>query len=137
MFRPTDDVLLTGEDGQLWVANTFAPETIKSLGGSGLRRVAVGQHGKNVWCVDASGRLWKSRITGNWLQVQNQDQKTGPIDDIMVDGNDLWMTGQIGTMWITKDGQSFQDATVLIGFKRLAAGASGAIWGISSGGQLW
>ncbi|WP_162820669.1 WD40/YVTN/BNR-like repeat-containing protein [Microvirga calopogonii] len=134
MFNPALNVLLTGEDGHLWVANLYVPETIQSLGGNGFRRVAVGQNGKNVKCLDMSGILWALGASGNWIQTQSQI--VGPLDDVMVDGNDVWLTGTNGTIWTTKDGTNYQDGTVLIGFQRLAVGADGSIWGIGTSGLL-
>jgi hypothetical protein len=135
---PFREVWITAEDGQVYRTN-FYVNPITPAGGAGLKYIAVSPNHQHVWCVATDGTLWRQNPAGGWLQAPAAGKVSLPLEDLTIDGsNSVWMTGQIGTIWMTSDGTSFQDATVLIGFKRLAVGSGDySLWGIASNGSLW
>lgn len=134
---PFQDIWLTADDGQVYRTD-FYLNPIAPAGGAGLKYIAVSPDRQHVWCVAADGTLWRRNPAGGWLPAPAAGKVSLPLEDLTVDESKaVWMTGQIGTIWTTSDGTSFQDATVLIGFKRLAAGAGDSLWGIAANGSLW
>jgi hypothetical protein len=136
--NPFDRIWITADDGHVYQTNNYA-NPITQAGGAGLKYIAVSPDHQQVWCIGRDGSLWRHNPAGGWLQAPAAGKVSLPLEDLTVDeSNTVWMTGQIGTIWTTPDGTSFQDATVLIGFKRLAVGyGDHALWGIDVNGNLW
>jgi hypothetical protein len=137
---PVEDVVIN-HDNWLWVVTTRGGVWSLHDGvhfewhATWLRfkRLAFGR-GNQLWGIDSDGALWqqdRNLAPDNWYQTNG----AGMEDLTVSNTGEVWLVGANGTVWTTRDGQTFAQ-TAAQGF--LSVSASGdIIWLVGKNGSLW
>jgi Tectonin domain len=133
-------VWLTARDDTFWVFDNPSQPSVnprQEPNPDRLGRIAAASN-DDVWCISVDGALWRRGADGTWIQASTQHHLTDVVEDVTVAAdNTVWIAARDGTIWTTQDGATFTERTAIVGFKRLAAGPHGELWGISADASLW
>jgi hypothetical protein len=139
--RPVEDAVVD-YDNWLWITTTNGQ--ILSLHDgvhfelhpvfTQMKRLAVGP-GHRFWAIDFKGNLY---TRDNKPPVdQWSDTKGSGMEDVTVSNRgDVWLVGTNGTVWTTRDGESFTQ-TSGAGFVSASAAGGDTVWLVGKNGTLW
>jgi hypothetical protein len=138
---PPHDVWLVAADGTLWrLTKGGAPFPVnKEPSPADVQRVTAALD-NTVWAVAAGELHYRKRPSDAWSKVPRASEP--PFVDVTIMNGAAWVAGENGTVWMTRDGRTFEWRGSIIGFKRLAGsgGGDGQLWGIAArgtDGSLW
>jgi hypothetical protein len=142
------DVWLAAKDGTLWRhgGGPFPPQFAGQEPSPGSVTGLAVALDDGLWVVTDHRAVWRRGTDGAWSKIQVPNG-IEPLVDITVHHSAVWIVRDDGATWRTADGQTFQDTSTLIPFKRLAGRNTGDLWGISfhpsanlfrqTSGQFW
>jgi len=131
-----DSLWLTLKNGQMWsIRDGKQPEWRTTL--TPFKRLAVGQN-NNWWGIDKQGYLLCRN--GNLDEAYSywRDTNGSGMEDVSVsaDGT-VWLVGGNGTVWHTRDGQSFTQIVEASDFHSVSVQGSDFIYLVGNNGTLW
>jgi hypothetical protein len=123
---------VTLKNGQMWSIRNGVDWEWRTVLGL-FKRLAVGPNNQ-WWGIDTQGFLWSrdgNHDPGEWFATNG----SGMEDVSAGEDGTVWLVGTNGSVWTTRDGQSFVQVTAS-GFRSVSAQANWA-WFVGADGALW
>jgi hypothetical protein len=126
------EVWLAAKDGTLWQhgGGPFPPRFAGQEPSPGSVTGLAVALDDALWAVTDHRALWRRGADGSWSNIP-VPHGIEPIVDVTVHQGAVWIVRDDGATWRTADGQTFQDTSSIIPFKRLAGRNAGDLWGLS------